>query len=238
MGGLSEPALSTSFDLNPMSRFGDISIEELLDVEQQAEFFVALGQDDSAVELLSNHIKASGGASPMPFLKLLEIFRRTGDQSSYERTRKRFNARFNGVAAEWGADPNAGRGLVDYPEVLARIERSWSRPVDAMAELQTLMFRNDTNRLFELPAYRDIMLLFTLARDHHEGGAGEGLAVDVLLPLNVERSGESVQRPTIRSDIKPPSTSSAKQQAEGSEADLRLALDDASATVQVSLHRR
>ena len=33
-----------------------VSAEELIDLEQQAEFFVMLGQDDAAVDLLLNHI--------------------------------------------------------------------------------------------------------------------------------------------------------------------------------------
>ncbi len=258
---------STSFDLNPISRFADISIEELLDVEQQAEFFVVLGQDDAAVELLTNHVMASGGASPMPFLKLLEIFRRTGDQTSYERTRKRFNARFNGVAPEWGADPNGGRGLVEYPEVLARIQRSWGTPVDAMAELQTLMFRNDSKLLFELPAYRDIMMLFTLARDHHEARVVDGTPVDVLLPLGTAASAGSLPQlidfpaapafPTLPAGTAA-SVASASSAPVGAvpvtpqaaapgatipaarpmDENLRMALEDPSATVQVSVRRR
>lgn len=174
---------SSAYELDQGAQGHDISIEELLDVEQQAEFFIVLGQDDAAIDLLTSHVMASGGASPMPYLKLLEIYRRIGDQTSYERTRKRFNARFNGVAPEWTADPNTGRSLDEYPEVMHRIERVWVRPVDAMADLQTLMFRNDSNLLFELPAYRDIMLLFTLARDLHDASSEDATAVDVLLPL-------------------------------------------------------
>ncbi|MCE2660393.1 MAG: hypothetical protein LW854_19465 [Rubrivivax sp.] len=187
--GFNETQPSNAMELDHSQSQPDISIEELLDVEQQAEFFVVLGQDDAAIDLLTNHVMTTGGASPMPYLKLLEIYRRIGDQTSYERTRKRFNARFNGVAPEWGADPNAGRTLLEYPEVLRRIEASWSEPVDAMADLQTLMFRNDSNLLFELPAYRDIMLLFTVARDMHEASAQDQAAVDVLLPLNLPSSG-------------------------------------------------
>lgn len=176
---------SSTLELNQNSQGHDISIEELLDVEQQAEFFVVLGQDDAAIDLLTSHVMASGGASPMPYLKLLEIYRRIGDQTSYERTRKRFNARFNGLAPDWSADPNGGRALDEYPDVMAYIQKVWPSPVDAMAELQTLMFRNDSNRLFELPAYRDIMLLFTLARDLHDANVGDDhTPVDVLLPLN------------------------------------------------------
>jgi hypothetical protein len=164
----------------------DLSIEELIDLEQQAEFFLVLGQDDAAVEQVSSHVTSSGGARPMPYLKLLEIFRRIDDPAAYERTRKRFNARFNGVAPEWGADPHAGRSLDEYPDVMRRLQLLWREPVDAMTELQTLMFRNDSNLLFDLPAYRDIMLLFTIARDLHDSTSSSSpMPVDVLLPLEL-----------------------------------------------------
>ena len=58
----------------------ELSVEELIDLEQQADFFVVLGQDEAAIDLLMEHVRSSGGASPMPYLKLLEIYRRRGDR--------------------------------------------------------------------------------------------------------------------------------------------------------------
>lgn len=161
----------------------DVSIEELLDVEQQAEFFVVLGQDEAAVDLLMGHLRNAGGASPLPYLKLLEIYHRRGDQAAYERMRRRFNDRFNAVAPDWATGLQRGRSLEDYPEVMSRIQSQWLRPADAMAELETLLFRTERGQLFDLPAYRDVLFLFTLARDLQEIVQNEGPQVDVLLPL-------------------------------------------------------
>jgi hypothetical protein len=161
----------------------DVSIEELLDLEQQAEFFVVLGEDEAAIDLLVTHLRSTGGTVPLPYLKLMEIYRRRGDEASYDRTRDRFNQRFNAMAPEWGADLNAGRTLEDYPVVMAHIERVWGRPVDAMAILETLLFRTDTATVFDLPAYREVLFLYTLARDLHERSAQKAAHVDVLLPL-------------------------------------------------------
>ncbi len=41
-----------------------LSVEELIDLEQQAEFFCVLGQDESAIDLLMAHLRSSGGAQP------------------------------------------------------------------------------------------------------------------------------------------------------------------------------
>ncbi|MBI5258582.1 MAG: hypothetical protein HY855_18905 [Burkholderiales bacterium] len=162
-----------------------VSIEELIDLEQQAEFFVVLGQDESAIDLLVGHLRDTGGTSPLPYLKLLEIYRRRGDHEAYERTRTRFNQRFNAYAPEWATDILQGRALEDYPQVMMRLQRAWASPIDAMAELESLLFRKDGGELFELPAYREVLMLYSLARDllDHQGALVAD--VDVLLPLGL-----------------------------------------------------
>ena len=92
----------------------ELSVEELIDLEQQADFFVVLGQEDAAIDLLMGHVRSSGGASPLPYLKLLEIYRRRGDQDAYERVRERFNRRFSAYAPDWNSDLVEGRTLDDY----------------------------------------------------------------------------------------------------------------------------
>lgn len=163
----------------------DMSAEELIDLEQQAEFFVVLGQDESAIDLLVSHLRDSGGASPLPYLKLLDIYRRRGDREAYERTRDRFNHRFNAHAPGWDAPAVEGRVLEDYPAVMHWLQKVWPKPLDAMAELESLLFRKDGGELFELPAYRELLLLYALARDLLDGDTGgAGSTVDVLLPLS------------------------------------------------------
>jgi len=161
----------------------DVSIEELIDLEQQAEFFVVLGQDDAAIDLLMGHIRSSGGTSPLPYLKLLEIYRRQGDRESYERTRERFNHRFNAYAPDWDFDLQHGRSLDEYPSVMQRLVERWREPLDAMAELEALMFRRDGGELFELPAYREVLFLYSMARDLLDHQGGPPTSIDVLLPL-------------------------------------------------------
>ena len=164
----------------------ELSVEELLDLEQQADFFIALGQEDAAVDLLMSHLRSAGGQSPLPYTKLLEIYRRQGDRSAYERTRARFNRRFNAYAPDWDTGPSAGRSLEDYPETVELLERAWASPIDAMALLESLLFkRDDSSELFDLPAYRDVLVLYSLARDLWQHGGGNGsTAVDVLLPID------------------------------------------------------
>ena len=160
-----------------------VSVDELIDLEQQAEFFLVLGEEDAAVDLLMSHLRSTGGTSPLPYLKLLEIYRRRGDRDAYERMRGRFNQRFNAVAPDWDADPEQGRELQDYPAVLGALQAAWPQPLDAMAELENLLFRKRSGELFELPAYRDVLTLYSVARDLHRQLDRRPTDVDVLLPL-------------------------------------------------------
>lgn len=187
------------------------TVEEQIDLEQQADFFIVLGQDDAAIDLLLTHLRGTGGTSPMPYLKLLEIYRRTGDREAYERTRIRFNQRFNGVAPAWGDQLLIGRMLEDYPDVLQRLQRSWRSPLDAMAELESMLFRKGDDAPFDLPAYEEVLFLYQLARDLNlNQKPNEPLAakqVDVLLAIDNDstRSDFSVlQRGVERTNVLSP----------------------------------
>lgn len=177
------PSLGQLLAAAPGAAARDISIEELIDLEQQAEFFIVLGQEDAAVDLLVENIRSSGGASPLPYLKLLEIHRRRGEREAYERTRTRFNQRFNAYAAEWSEDPQQGRSLQEYPEVLPALVAAWPKPLDAMAELEALLFRRMQGQVFDLPAYRELLFLYAMARDLLDREAAGSGNVDLLLPL-------------------------------------------------------
>ena len=85
----------------------------------------------------------------------------------HDRIRKRFNQRFNAVAPSWEDDLQRGRSLLDYPSVVAHLQSAWPEPLDAMAELENLLFRKHGGELFELPAYGDVLSLYAVARDLH-----------------------------------------------------------------------
>jgi pilus assembly protein FimV len=131
-------------------------------------------------------------------MKLLEIHRRRQDRESYERMRKRFDRRFNAPAPDWHTDSQHGRDLQDYPAALETLQQAWHSPLDAMAELEHLLFRQRGGELFELPAYRDVLTLFAVARDlHRQVDDRPGAGVDVLLPLHMGRDLEAAAVPSI-----------------------------------------
>ena len=160
----------------------ELSVDELIDLEQQADFFIVLGQDDAAIDLLMSHVRSTGGVSPMPYIKLLEIYRRQGDLNAYERIRERFNRRFNAEVPGSDIDPEQGRSVEDYPEIVSKLSRLWTSPVQAVEQLGQWLARSGANGpAFDLPAYAELLFLHALARDlaGHDTRGG----IDVLLPL-------------------------------------------------------
>ena len=149
----------------PDSSARAVTVEELLDLDQQVDFFMVLGQEQAAIDLLLGHVRATGGIIALPYLKLLEIYRQQGDEEAYERTRERFNQRFNAQAPAFDGDLKSGRHLEDYPALVSRLERAWPQPLRALAELDGLMLRRADLEALDLPAFHDLLTLHALVRD-------------------------------------------------------------------------
>ncbi|MDO9315481.1 MAG: hypothetical protein Q7T97_13145 [Burkholderiaceae bacterium] len=189
---ISEP--SPRFDeAPPASATASASVltaDELIDLEQQAEFFVALGQDDSAVDLLNAFVRGSGGASPLPYLKLLEIHRRRDERNAYERIRDRHERRFGASAPKWVDEPLSPTAIEDHPQVLRQIEAVWADPSEAMKLIESLLVSSDRSAtLLDLSSLTDLQFLYLLARSVREVEdlATEDVSeptVDLLLPLS------------------------------------------------------
>jgi pilus assembly protein FimV len=174
----------------------ELSVEELIDLEQQADFFVVLGQDEAAIDLLMGHVRSSGGASPLPYLKLLEIYRRRGEREAYERIRERFNRRFNAYAPDWDSDLMHGKSLEDYAPVMAQLQRLWNEPSRVTLSLDAALLREDGSAdTFDLPAYRELLFLYSIARDLAEHPTSAS-AVDLLLPMDGEEPEKPIEKLT------------------------------------------
>jgi len=160
------------------------SMELLIDLEQEAEFFTVIGQDEAAVALLSKHIQREGPISPLPFLKLLEIHRRRGDTASQDRVTVAFRTRFSTSPPASNAN-GGGRSLDAYPSTLVGLQALWSSPREVMSALEAWLFRRGPSaEIFDLAAYRDLLFLYAVARDRADrGGTADG-ELDLVLPLD------------------------------------------------------
>jgi pilus assembly protein FimV len=182
----------TLFDAN--HHYKHVSVEELIDLEQQADFFIVLGQDEAAVELLLDHIQGTGETSPMPYLKLLDIYRRMDDPKGYELVRTKFNQSFNAYAPDWESEPSSSASLDAYPEIVESIQNKWNSPQETMGYLESLLFsQGGSTGTFDLEAYGELLLLYSIARDFSDESDPEQPVNLLPTPPTSSMPSESVQ---------------------------------------------
>lgn len=163
------PGLDVQFSSPSGQHPHDATVDDLIDVDQQVEFFAVLGQDDAAVELLMEHLGGAAGGSPLPYLRLLDIHRTRDERDAFERVRARFQQAFGAAAPEWDAVPARAGGLEAQPLIVERLQAVWSDPAQAMQELQAMLWRLSPQAApLDLPACREALFLYAVARDVSE----------------------------------------------------------------------
>jgi hypothetical protein len=158
--------------------------DELLDLQQQVEFLQLLGQQEAAADLLATRL-ASGDGGAMPALMLMEICQQRGEPDVFAELSRQFEQRFSAPAPSWAQSVSSGRGLDACTSVIAHLQVVWSDPASAMQMLQDLLARGGGPGVqhFELPAYRDLLTLYSVARDLFEAGLRND-EVDLMLPID------------------------------------------------------
>ncbi|MCV2355460.1 hypothetical protein LNV09_15020 [Paucibacter sp. B2R-40] len=163
-----------------------VSVEELIDLEQQVDFFLVLGQDEAAVDLLHGQLKqgvAGASSSALPYLKLMEICQQRGDALAFADIAGRYAVEFNASPPAWDVNLELGQGLEAYPSVVRSLQSRWSDSSASMVALQRLLSSKDgRSASFDLPALRDLLLLYSVARDRSEHEV-RGEEIDLFLPL-------------------------------------------------------
>ncbi len=170
-----------------------VNVEDLIDLEQQVDFFLVLGQDDAAIELLSARLDGAASDVALPYLKLLHLFQRAGREQDFSSLATRYHDRFDLPAPDWQSDMTAGAGLEDHAEVLAMLQRRWPESAASMALLQSLLVGHAEDgslpgplpqESLDLPTQADLLMLYGVARDKSEHEV-RGEDIDLFLPLEV-----------------------------------------------------
>ena len=142
-----------------------ISVEPILDIRQQAEFFVSLGQTDQALHILKKQIAESFEPNPLVYLDLITLYHALGMKTEFRECRDTFHRLFNAVIPDFSSFNQEGHDLEAYPEVLSTLVSTWPR-MDALAFLSACIFHEPDAHVrggFDLAAFRDLLLLHALA---------------------------------------------------------------------------
>ena len=138
-----------------------INTTEMLDVRQQAEFFMALGQHDEAVKVLETSITQSHDANPLVILDLLKIFHTLGRRPEFDHYRQEFNLQFTGRVPNYASFMLEGHGLDTYEDICRELITLWPTD-DAIEFIEQCLVRtpdDGPDQGFDLEAYRDLLLL-------------------------------------------------------------------------------
>ncbi|HVZ46734.1 MAG TPA: hypothetical protein VHA82_23205 [Ramlibacter sp.] len=145
----------------------NLKAEELIDIQQQADFFLSIGQPERAIALLENHLQQQGETSALAWLDLLEIYHDLGQREEYDRVRGSFQDRFNAHVPEFDDYRRESAGLENYGRALSRIESLWPghRVLEVIEESLLRRPGADDSEGFDLEAYRELVLLYNIARE-------------------------------------------------------------------------
>ncbi len=179
----SEAALLTSADRRefPPSQMGvsrSVATEELFDVQQQSDFFVSLGEYEQAIEVLRNHLSDSQEPSALAYLDLFKLYHKMGRRDDYTKLREEFNHQFNAGAPLFDQYTDESLGLEAYETAFGRIQALWPQP-KVLDVIEQSIFRdaNDTEtEVFDLEAYRELLLLHAIAKDMIKRDSGSLLS--------------------------------------------------------------
>jgi hypothetical protein len=140
-------------------------MEPILDVRQQADFFVSLGQTDRALDILQKQIAESSQSNPVVYLDLLALYHSLGMKTNFRECRAAFHQHFNGLVPDFPAFHSVGNDLLAYPETLASLVALWPGR-ESLSFLENCIFCNTESQVsesFDLAAFDDLLMLHAIA---------------------------------------------------------------------------
>lgn len=185
---LSERSARPDFAPSVPGQMRSINTKEMLDVRQQAEFFMALGQHDEAVRLLESNIRGSADCNPLVFLDLLKIFHTLGRRGDFEQYREEFNAQFTGRIPPYASFLSEGNGLDAYVDICQQIVVLWPTEytIDYIEQCLVRLPEDDPEQGIDLEAFKDLLLLYGVLKRLDQGYDSN------LAPFSTSRSDQTL----------------------------------------------
>lgn len=152
-----------------------LTAEELLGLKEKADFFLAVGQPEKAVQLLESQLHEHT-SSPFVWLDLLDLCRRLERRDDYERLRIAFQKLFSARMPAFEAAMPESNGLEDHPRALSRITQLWGTP-RVLKVIEDSLFEEAKpgSITFDLEASRELLLLYGIASEALSGTARENI---------------------------------------------------------------
>lgn len=156
-------------------------VDSLLELQRQVEFLSMLGQLDAVADALAARVNQPQ-CGPMPYLMLMELCQVQGESRGFAELSLRYEAAFRRPSPSWQVSIGRGKPLDACLSVMAHLQVVWADPPAALRMLTELVVRGSGpgESGFDLPAFKDLLTLFSVARDRVLSGE-TGPGVDVVV---------------------------------------------------------
>jgi hypothetical protein len=156
---MAELSSASQDDLEPVSEQADQALE-------LAEIMLSMGLGHGAAQTLAEQIRNEPKQALRHWLRLLEIYRKNGQQEEFERSAEELRQHFNVKPEDWLVQPDAPRSLEDYPHIANRLTELWGRPA-CLVYLHNLLAdnRGGSRSGFPQSVAEELLLLTAMLRD-------------------------------------------------------------------------
>lgn len=146
-------------ELEPVSEQADQALE-------LAEIMLSMGLGHGAAQTLAEQIRNEPKQALRHWLRLLEIYRKNGQQEEFERSAEELRQHFNVKPEDWHEQPDALRSVEDYPHIATRLTELWGRPA-CLVYLNNLLAdnRGGSRSGFPQSVAEELLLLTAMLRD-------------------------------------------------------------------------
>lgn len=153
-------ALSGDEDADPIA-----VAKEKADVLVLADVMLATGLANDAAKTLLEHIRLHPKESLLHWMKLLEVYRKTGNRFQFEKVARELKLNFNVEAENWAQLHSKGEAaLENFGRINTRLQELWEQPEEVLAYMHQLLADNrDGDRDgFPQSVAEELMLLIVL----------------------------------------------------------------------------
>lgn len=135
-----------------------------------AEIMLSMGLGHGAAQTLVEKIRTEPKQALRHWLKLLEIYRKNGQQAEFERSAEELRLHFNVRPEDWHPQPGVQRTLEDFPHITKRLTELWGT-ADCLLYMQKLLAdnRGGARSGFPQAVAEELLLLINVMRTAYFG---------------------------------------------------------------------
>jgi hypothetical protein len=132
-----------------------------------AEIMLSMGLSNGATQALIDHIQERPKEALAHWLKLLDIYRKDGHRSDFERAARELQQNFNIKASDWLDSEDKTTSLEDFDRILRHVTSLCQTPNECIAYLTHLLEDNREGMRagFPQPVAEEMILLIAVMRE-------------------------------------------------------------------------